>query len=99
MKNISQTGRTLTEMLGTLAIMGVLSITAIAGYQFAMNKLKANRIYNDIKLAYVSIHTSQNIPYQWSKNEYKSDYGYDVSVRRDKTNNDFVMVGDVAEGV
>ena len=99
MKNISQTGRTLTEMLGTLAIMGVLSITAIAGYQFAMNKLKANRIYNDIKLAYVSIHTSQNVPYQWSKNEYKSDYGYDVSVRRDKTNNDFVMVGDVAEGV
>lgn len=53
-----QSGRTLTEMLGVLAIMGILSITAIFGYSYAMNKHRANVILNDVKRITVFILSS-----------------------------------------
>ena len=37
-------GRSMTEMLGVLAIIGVLSIGGIAGYTYAMNKHYANEL-------------------------------------------------------
>ncbi|MBQ7412775.1 MAG: hypothetical protein IJV07_00665 [Alphaproteobacteria bacterium] len=37
-------GRSMVEMLGTLAIMGVLTIGGIAGYRYAINKSNANTI-------------------------------------------------------
>ena len=37
---ISQCGRSMVEMLGVLAIIGVLSVGAIAGYSSAMTKIK-----------------------------------------------------------
>lgn len=37
-------GRSMVEMLGVLAIIGILSIGAVAGYTLAMNRYKANRI-------------------------------------------------------
>ncbi len=42
MKN--ENGRSMVEMLGVLAIIGVLSIGGIAGYTMAMNKYKANEV-------------------------------------------------------
>ena len=44
-KNAS-TGRSMVEMLGVLAIIGVLSIGAIAGYSKAMMKYKLNLVTN-----------------------------------------------------
>ena len=38
-----QSGRSMVEMLGVLAIIGVLSVGAIAGYQKAMTKYKLNK--------------------------------------------------------
>lgn len=40
---ISQCGRSMVEMLGVLAIIGVLSVGSIAGYQKAMMKYKLNK--------------------------------------------------------
>ncbi len=37
-------GRSMVEMLGVLAIIGVLSIGGIAGYTMAMNRYKANQL-------------------------------------------------------
>ena len=37
-------GRSMVEMLGVLAIIGVLSVGGIYGYTVAMNKYKANEI-------------------------------------------------------
>ena len=42
----SQSGRSMVEMLGVLAIIGVLSIGGIAGYTMAMNRYKANEVLN-----------------------------------------------------
>lgn len=39
-----ETGRSMVEMLGVLAIIGVLSIGGIAGYTIAMNRYRANEI-------------------------------------------------------
>ena len=38
-----QTGRSMVEMLGVLAIIGVLSVGGIAGYSKAMTKFKINK--------------------------------------------------------
>lgn len=60
----TQSGRSMVEMLGVLAIIGVLSVGAIAGYSKAMMKYKLNkqaeqlntiinasiRYYNDLRL-------------------------------------------------
>ena len=39
-----QTGRSMVEMLGVLAIIGVLTVGAMAGYKTAMKRLRANNI-------------------------------------------------------
>ena len=46
----SQSGRTLLEMLAVLAIIGVLSITALVGFTYAMNKHRANETIYDVML-------------------------------------------------
>ena len=40
----NEKGRSMVEMLGVLAIIGVLSVGGIYGYTVAMNKYKANEI-------------------------------------------------------
>ena len=44
-------GRSMVEMLGVLAIIGVLSIGGIQGYTYAMNKYRANNVLNEINMA------------------------------------------------
>ena len=53
-----ESGRSMIEMLGVLAIIGVLSVGAIAGYQKAMMKYKLNKHTQQIGsiLDYISIH-------------------------------------------
>jgi Tfp pilus assembly major pilin PilA len=46
-KNRVEHGRSMVEMLGVLAIIGVLSVGAIAGYQKAMNKYRINKFLAD----------------------------------------------------
>ena len=54
----SENGRSMVEMLGVLAIIGVLSVGAIAGYSKAMTKYKLNKQAEQIGsiLDYVNIH-------------------------------------------
>ncbi len=46
----TELGRSLVEMLGVLAIVGVLSIGAIAGYSYAITKWKAGEILSDLHM-------------------------------------------------
>ena len=50
MKGILESGRSMVEMLGVLAIVGVLSIGGIMGYSYGMDKYRANETINDIML-------------------------------------------------
>ena len=40
----------MVEMLGVLAIIGVLSLAGLAGYTIAMNYYKANQTIHDVML-------------------------------------------------
>ena len=44
MKELNESGRSMVEMLGVLAIIGVLSVGGIAGYTQAMRKYRANNL-------------------------------------------------------
>ena len=57
MKKDFESGRSMVEMLGTLAIIGVLSIGGIAGYSYGMDKYKANQTINDVMLMGVDMIT------------------------------------------
>ncbi|MBQ8671880.1 MAG: hypothetical protein IJ525_05090 [Alphaproteobacteria bacterium] len=48
--DVSQYGRSMIEMLGVLAIIGVLSVGGIAGYSKAMMKYKINKTIEQITL-------------------------------------------------
>ena len=52
LKQNYQSGRSMTEMLGVLAVIGVLSIGGIAGYNYAISKHRANQVLQDIRLLY-----------------------------------------------
>ena len=55
LKHKNQSGRSMVEMLGVLAVTGVLSIGGITGYNYAMNKHRANQVLQDIRLLYQEI--------------------------------------------
>jgi Tfp pilus assembly protein FimT len=60
-KSIFQTpesGRSMVEMLGVLAIIGVLSVGAIAGYSKAMNKYKMNKTVDQISNIVANLRTA-----------------------------------------
>ena len=51
----NQSGRSMVEMLGVLAIIGVLSIGAIAGYREAMAQKEANDLINTFMIDFTHI--------------------------------------------
>ena len=52
-----QEGRSMIEMLGVLAIIGVLSVGGLAGYTMAMNRHRANTALDYAQRAFVLIQT------------------------------------------
>ena len=46
----AQSGRSMIEMLGVLIVIGVLSIAALSGFSYAMNRHKANETIHDVML-------------------------------------------------
>lgn len=49
-QKLNQSGRSMVEMLGVLAVVGVLSVGGVVGYRSAMAQLKANQVWNDVLL-------------------------------------------------
>ena len=53
----NESGRSMMEMLGVLAIIGVLSVGGIAGYSKAMNKFKTNKVADNVSMLVANIKT------------------------------------------
>ena len=53
-------GRSMIEMLGVLAIIGVLSIGGLAAYKIAMNYHRANETMHDVILRATNVQTREN---------------------------------------
>ncbi len=70
-KHNEQSGRSMIEMLGVLAIIGVLSVGGIAGYSKAMNKFKTNKVADNVSMLVANIKTmyAQQKTYDGLSNE------------------------------
>ena len=53
----NENGRSMVEMLGVLAIIGVLSVGGIAGYSKAMNKYKINKTTDQVSMLVANFRT------------------------------------------
>ena len=53
--NKNESGRSMVEMLGVLAIIGVLSVGGIAGYKMAMNYINRNNVLKLVQMAYLAV--------------------------------------------
>ena len=54
----NQAGRSMVEMLGVLAIIGVLSVGGISGYSKAMAKFKLTKVQDQITMLLMNIRTA-----------------------------------------
>ena len=52
-----QSGRSMVEMLGVLAIIGVLSVGGIAGYSKAMSKFKLSKVMDQVSMTVANVRT------------------------------------------
>ena len=52
-----QSGRSMVEMLGVLAIIGVLSVGGIAGYSKAMAKFKTSKALDQVSTTVANVRT------------------------------------------
>lgn len=53
----TQSGRSMVEMLGVLAIIGVLSVGGLAGYSMGMSRYRVNRTISDVQLLLTNVRT------------------------------------------
>ena len=65
MKN-EQSGRSMVEMLGVLAIIGVLSVGGISGYSKAMAKYKLTKAQDQLTMMIMNIRTAYLFLRKWS---------------------------------
>ena len=97
----AQTGRSMLEMLGVLAIIGVLSVGAVMGFRQAMNRHKANVILNDVSLAFeeLATHETTGAVSRYQVTAFTPESGHTLYAKRDANGNDSVEVTGVVQGV
>ena len=94
---IKSTGRSMIEMLGVLAVIGVLSLGGLAGYTMAMNYHRANETIHDVMLRATNVpmkwenYTAQAKDYEFTFNDLgaykdKNGVGYGVVVKSEGPN-------------
>ncbi len=88
----NELGRSMVEMLGVLAIIGVLSVGAIAGYSKAMMKYKLNKYteqMNQIISGITQYHSQLTFPSSTTTNKYYYKLGVIPSemIRNNDLNN------------
>ena len=99
----NETGRSMVEMLGVLAVIGVLSIGGIAGYMMAMNRHHSNNVLEGVSARAVIISTQKMMgqPAAHPADMETNIDGYPVTVgEADDVGQDYfeVVVSDVPQG-
>ena len=96
-------GRSMVEMLGVLAVIGVLSFGGIQGYKYAMDKHRANDIVHEVNMRVQDIwHTYQDKPFPAEFSEWPemTQTGFPIDIVPNPNNITFsVDVENVPNGV
>ena len=105
-KNKLEQGRSMTEMLGVLAIIGTLSISGIAGYTYAMNKHRANEIISSVSKMAMTASIQIDLKGRFDLVEFKdlsgkvhTDNGYEVEADQPEDGEFMLTVKNVPEAV
>lgn len=94
---IFECGRSMVEMLGVLAVIGVLSIGGIAGYRLAFHKYNANVIIQDAQLAYTELHGEKvRNPIPWTVIQWTPQCNKVIEKHRDNLSNDYIRVRNIS---
>ena len=85
----NESGRSMVEMLGVLAIMGMLSIGGIAGYRWAVDKNEANTILNEVRKRAVTISQQRILGHNINLDEHGTDgiMGHEITSTPDYNGN------------
>lgn len=96
-------GRSMTEMLGVLAIVGVLSVGALAGYNLSMNKLRANELIQEMNMRLIALYQQfvkepDNIDMEMGAT---TKHGYKISSSLDAVESDvfYLTLNSIPNGV
>ena len=99
----NEQGRSMTEMLGVLAVVGVLSIGGIAGYTYAMDRHHANEIIHGVSMMAMTASQGLMINGDFTLDEYGeelSGYAFEYDTNHSKQDDDFsITIKAVGEGV
>ncbi|MGN0919217.1 MAG: type II secretion system protein [Alphaproteobacteria bacterium] len=96
----AQSGRTLLETMAVLAIMGILSVTAVAAYNYAINKTRAVNLMQDARLLHASLLGIQTPgSAEWVDASSDTITNYPKQTMVDKVMKPYVKVAEVDEKV
>jgi len=97
-----QSGRSMIEMLGVLAIVGVLSVGAIYLYNVAMQKHKTNLLLDRIQNIVVKAHEvyagdytdldTNNNKHPFTKQDLTNPFGQKIRVRKGNKGSDYFVI-------
>ncbi len=77
----NESGRSMVEMLGVLAIVGVLSIGGVAGYQSAVNQGRANAIVDDVNYLHLMSMSQRQNQTAWTPADFKTETIYPMTIQ------------------
>ena len=77
---LSQSGRSMVEILGVISIIGVLSIGGIMGYTYGMNKYRTNETIHEINLRLMTLQTQTMSGNELNLNEFTPVTGLGYTV-------------------
>ncbi len=93
----------MVEMLGTLAIIGILSVGGVMGYSYGMDKWRANEVINDVNMRMIDIagqvfrnQSEIAIPEDW---DIKGRSGYVIDLFQNTDSDPSIMVEKVPTSV
>ena len=90
----------MVEMLGVLAVVGVLSVVVIVTLRTALDKAHATQIVHDARLVFAeSMTRSGDISTDWVQATYGTESGKTFWMKRDRKDNNYVKVEEVEQGV
>lgn len=79
LRTTEESGRSMVEMLGVLAIVGVLSIGGITGYSKAMAKYKINKTLDQISMLITNIRTTYGNQASYAGLDNTTAIAYDMA--------------------
>ena len=74
-QKLAEYGRSMVEILGVLAVIGVLSVGGIMGYRYAMEKYRSNDIVYEVNLRATDVwHRYQEMPLPYPNEDEETDF-------------------------